>query len=262
MIVWRDNHGTRIAEVWFDEPAPGRGADLVRFIQRSHPVPKAECIEKHTLIVALDRAPAEIFSSFKKDTRNEIRRARDREGIICEGILPGKGWILEDFFAFHDKFASRKGLRSLDRSRLLLYASAGLLYLSRCRDPYGDVLAWHAYLALGGRARLLYSASHFRDSRENRRRNVIGRANRYLHWDDLLRFRSAGISLYDFGGWYAGNADENLLGINRFKEEFGGRRVCEFDCDLAATHRGRIAKWIARDFQGLKKRLGFHGHEG
>ena len=49
--------------------------------------------------------------------------------------------------------------------------------------------------------------------------NIIGRANKRLHWEDWMYFKKLGISTYDWGGVFAYNSDN---GIDKFKEAFGG----------------------------------------
>ena len=135
---------------------------------------------------------------------------------MCESVLADDNRTLSSFCDFYDRFAAQKGLEMLDRSGLVRYASSGVLDLSQAKDPDGEVVVWHAHLLTQKRVRLLYSASLFRETEDNQRRNLIGRANRYLHWGDMLRFRTTGLSLYDFGGWYPGDTDDALLRINKF----------------------------------------------
>jgi hypothetical protein len=74
----------------------------------------------------------------------------------------------------------------------------------------------------------------------------------------MLRFRDEGLTIYDFGGWYPGKEDIELLRINRFKEGFGGRLACEYNGDLALTWRGDMAlrlRPVARVlFEQIKRR--------
>ena len=74
----------------------------------------------------------------------------------------------------------------------------------------------------------------------------MGRANRLLHWGDMLRFRELGVATYDLGGWYTEHRDEALLKINSFKEEFGGSVVHEWDAYRPTSPRGR-AYLLTRD---------------
>jgi hypothetical protein len=130
-------------------------------------------------------------------------------------------------------------------------AKADALDLSRVRMESGKVLVWHAHLWTPSRARLLHSASLYRESDDTGFRNLIGRANRWLHWRDMLRYKAQGITAYDWGGWYAGDENEELLRINRFKDEWGGRVAHEFHCALPGSPRGRLVLAARRLRHGL-----------
>jgi lipid II:glycine glycyltransferase (peptidoglycan interpeptide bridge formation enzyme) len=97
---------------------------------------------------------------------------------------------------------------------------------------------------LDTRARLFYSASHFRKSEDSELRNLIGRANRLLHWEDIRFFKEMGLSCYDFGGWYGGREDVEKLAINQFKESFGGEKQREYTYIVPVTAIGKIAAFF------------------
>ena len=84
-------------------------------------------------------------------------------------------------------------------------------------------------------------------------RNLIGRANRYLIWNDLLRYKDQGLKWFDFGGWYEGTTDPALLRINEFKKGFGGQVMREYVCEQIVTLRG----WVALNAARLLKRARF-----
>lgn len=109
----------------------------------------------------------------------------------------------------------------------------------------GTVLVWHAYYVGQSRARLLHSASLFREASDSAFRTLVGRANRYQHWRDMLKLKADGLTTYDMGGWYAGSEDEAKLSINKFKEGFGGETVVEYHCEEAVSLKGKLYK-IAR----------------
>ena len=107
-------------------------------------------------------------------------------------------------------------------------------------------MVWHAYLRSNHRATLLYSASLFRKFDSSALRNKMGRANRFQHWQDIQRFKAEGVSVYDFGGWYEGNRDQERLRINRFKEEFGGEIVKNYICERALTVKAKVFLRVRR----------------
>ncbi len=92
---------------------------------------------------------------------------------------------------------------------------------------------------------LSHSASLYR-GRDKDFRNLVGRANRLHHFKDMLFFKGNACNLYDFGGWYAGTEDQERLMINRFKEEFGGQKVLQYNAVLNRTWRAKLLKSIRR----------------
>jgi hypothetical protein len=190
--------------------------------------------------------PKYLLAKMSRPTRSQIRRA-EREGVRYEFIsTPIRSWT-EQFLDFYELFAKSRKLKSIDRRRLLAILGQNALDFSRVSSPDGRVLVWHANLRSGRYACCLYSASLFR--REAKRTAAyIGRANRLHHWLDVLRFRDEGFSIYDFGGWYAGRENEQLLRINRFKESFGGELVLHYNCDQGLSWMGALALWLRRSF--------------
>jgi hypothetical protein len=231
----------RIGEAWFDELLDRSGLDVMFLTQYATPPPNAACAEKRTILINLSRDEETLFGDMKRDARYNIRRARDTDKIRCDCLAATDLEVQRDFCKLYDQFAADKGLHAVDPARLALMARHGVLDFSRAVAADGKVLAMHAYLVLRARARLLYSLSLFRSADETARRQMIGRANRYLHWHDLCRFKAAGLQLLDMGGWYAGQSDQGRIRINHFKEEFGGQIVTEYNGTLGLTLRGKLA---------------------
>jgi lipid II:glycine glycyltransferase (peptidoglycan interpeptide bridge formation enzyme) len=110
------------------------------------------------------------------------------------------------------------------------------------------------------RVSLLHSASVLPSESDADLRAIIGRANRRLHWEDMVFFRSEGVATYDLGGWYIGQRDQRKLGINIFKEQFGGRVVQEYNCDLRLTSRAKVLARVPKGLRKLASRAGHSAH--
>jgi hypothetical protein len=237
MIVHRGKFGVT-GEVWFDEDPRDSRVDVVRYVQRTEPVNGARCEDFHTMLVDLTLDADTIMGRIAQNTRYKIRRAGEKDGVSCVA------WHLDSrnhvgrFCDYYDAFAAQKGRPSVDRHYVERLAEAGVLDLSCAVDQAGTELVWHAYYRTESRARLLYSCSQFRSADDSGARNMIGRANRFHHCEDILRFKREGVSVYDLGGWYTGTEDEERLGINRFKEEFGGEIVRNYNCEKVVSVRG------------------------
>ncbi|WLT30174.1 hypothetical protein [Geothrix sp. PMB-07] len=244
MLLWK-SHGLKIAELWFDEQLPaGSKPDIIRF--RQSLTPKGEGVSDFfSLVTDLALDEDALAARLQKDNRYKIRRAEEKDGCLLE-IWKGEAAFFDAFVTFYQDFAAQKGLAGLDVGHLRLMHRAGRLDLSRATTPEGEPLVYHAYYTHGDRVRLLFSASNFRGSSDNGFRSLVGRANRWLHWRDILRFKAEGKAWYDWGGWYEGKENADLLGINQFKESFGGEPIHTYHGEALLTLRAKVSVWVAR----------------
>jgi hypothetical protein len=238
MVIYEKSK-LKVAEVFFDEPASSAAADIIRYHYRTVPVSQWRTSELQTLWIDLTAGPDSILSGMNADTRHKIRRAAKDDAVYESQSQPDETWMT-DFFQFYDRFAAVKGLPPANRIRLKAMQQHGMLDLSRVCGVNDQVLVWHAHVRGNDRARLLHSASVFREL-DKEAANRVGRANRLHHWADMLRFRDEGLPVYDFGGWYGGSEDEAKLRINEFKRGFGGRVVAQYNADRPGTWKGAAA---------------------
>ena len=238
MIV-QTKKSLRIAEYWADEPAEPVDADLIRWFQQPQVRAGMFCREFFTILIDLTSDEEQVFAAIEKDTRYEIRRAQTKDDLTCELINPDAD-TLRIFCDYYDQFAKQKAQAPLDRAWLKLLLDVEAMRLSRSHHAGGETLVWHSYHWMNRRATLLNSASSLRGTDDAARRQMIGRANRLLHWRDMLSFKAAGAEAYDFGGWYEGKTNEQRLKINHFKEEFGGEIVKNYICEHAVTWKGKL----------------------
>jgi hypothetical protein len=246
MITYKSRFLTR-AEVWFDDETPKENAriDWILYRQRSGPVPGAKSRSFYTRLIDLSKSEEELASDLSEDTAYKIRRARDRDGIICEWHDARDPAVIEGFEQMHRVFTVKKGLPGLNRPLMQSLAAAGALDLSSAKDASGNTLVYHAYYRDCLWASQLESPSVYRTFSDSATRNFCGRANRYLTWQNILRYKAQGLKSFDFGGWYLGS-DPGLLNINEFKRGFGGSVARQYQCEQILTLKGRIVLRVAK----------------
>lgn len=232
--------GAVYGEVWYDEEPPRDCAvDILLYRQRQAPIADARTSPFLTMVTDLSVGEDAIMEKFGKDCRYKIRRADTKDGLRME-FVPDPESRLDEFRAFYDAFARQKSLEPAYLQWLLAACKARQLVLtSASRD--GEALVWHAYLVSGKAAWLQYTGSCFRNM-ENDYRALVGRANRWLHWREMLRFKEMGIMRYDWGGLFEDESVPERAGINRFKKDFGGRQERSYDCTVPVSLRGRA--WL------------------
>lgn len=250
MFTCRSRFLTR-AEVWYDEePGDTRSVDWILYQQRSRPVPGSRSREFFNYVVDLTQSAERLREQLSKDTAYKIRRARERDEVVCERRDPRDPAVLDQFEAMYNPFAAARGLSALDRGHLNSMAAAGVLDLSVARDAQGRVLVWHANHRDHRRATQMHAPSVHWKLSDSAERNRVGRANRWLLWSDMMRYQEAGLTCFDFGGWYRGSTNAVLLKINDFKKGFGGRIVREYVCERILTCKG----WVIINTARLLKR--------
>jgi lipid II:glycine glycyltransferase (peptidoglycan interpeptide bridge formation enzyme) len=178
-----------------------------------------------------------LFSNFAKNTKYEINRALNKDNIIIETPDPLKN--KEFFYLFYNEFAKLKRRRPIDKNQIDLLIDNNM-FVIRTASYNSEVLVIHTYVTGNNRARLMHSASLFRAYDDNLHRNLIGRANRLLHWEDIKYFKNLKYAIYDFGGIDLDSSNSETRTINEFKKGFGGRIVKEYKSFVPVTMKGFI----------------------
>jgi len=225
-------------EVWFDEAPSGPTPDILIFRQRF----TTEAVTRATQFLSLvnDLTPAEhnLWQAIDKTTRYDIRRAEAKDGLTCEQRAQPSKNDIEEYAAFYDEFAASKKLGAGSKKWLVAAADAGRLHLSsvRCNDA---IVVRHAYVACGANIRLYQSAQRIAVEISGAPQ-LAGRANRFLHWRDMIEFKRRGFTNYDWGGIAPSPQSTALRNINRFKREFGGLERIYYDWIAPGSLLGRL----------------------
>lgn len=257
MFVYQSRFLTR-GEVWFDgEPSSAR-VDWIYHRQRSVPLPRGRWRHFYTVLIDLRKTPAELFAEMESKTAHKITEARETDGLECERCDAEDPNLIAEVEMMWNKFAMADKTPRFERDWVEGIREAGFLDVTAAKDLAGNVLAYHLVLLTPQRARQLIAISPHRAVPSVAWRNAVSRANCLIHWHNFQVFREQGISYFDFGGWHAGTSDIRLLGINRFKQSFGGKVVREFDCEQPVTFKGRVLLAAAELLRRLKQARTLH----
>jgi hypothetical protein len=246
VLIQRKKWFLKISEIYFatladQEQLPG---DLLILNQAIDKIDGA--LPFRTLHLDLSQPSQALFEKIDKQVRYEIRRAEKNDSFFISILnCPDKKDIIS-FAYFYNRFARSKGLSDCRLAHLLILAENNIIVLSQACDISGQMLVAHAYIVDGTRARLLLSASLFRNSEVSAARALYGRANRVLHWRDIEFFKESHYKTYDFGGIADLAQKPELAGINEFKIAFGGVQVIEYNLVKARTVLGKIAIKVQR----------------
>ncbi len=214
--------------VWYAE-RPVRHKGVVSYKQATFDCAGSQKFE--TLISDLKESAEDIKKHFKSNCRNEVNRA-EREGVVTECYEKDKltDEMIDSFCAFFKEFWDSKGLSdnyddALPEEMKTYRDNNNLAITAALLD--NERVVYHTYLTDGDRVRLWHSASLYRESGEGDDiRKLVGYANRYLHYKDMLYFSEHDYGEYDWGG--AGHTSD-VANITKFKEAFGGSPKIFYD---------------------------------
>lgn len=243
MIIIRGRFLT-YGEIWFDEEPPDNPAvDVLMFRSRSKPIVDRSCTPFLSLVSDLSADEHTMMTSFGRTNRYKINRAESKDGLHAQYFADSR-LQLEAFCRFYDSFAEQKSIERSYRRALEAASDAGQLVLtSALLDT--QPLVWHAYITCDDTAALLHSASHFR-GKATADRAVVGRANRWLHWRDMLAFKRLGLKRYDWGGMFVDESVPERASINDFKREFGGAPAQNYNCTVPVTIKGKAYRAVRK----------------
>jgi hypothetical protein len=237
-MIRTDGRLASYGEVWFDEEPRQPLPSILIFRQRLVPGGNVGAREFLSLVNDLQLPQEEIWQGFDKATRYEIRRAESKDFLECTlHTRPSREQIVE-FARFFDAFAASKNIERSSVTWLIAAAQAGHLCLSEIRDKDGTLVR-HSYVTSGTFARLYQSASCIADA-SPAWSQLVGRANRLLHWNGMLELKRLGFARYDWGGISPGSPSPARQNINRFKREFGGREQLYYNWVSPVSLIGRL----------------------
>lgn len=195
----------------------------------------------HTVENNLVMSEEEIFGAFSKQFRNQIKGA-EKEGVVC-----AFNQDIEGFVPFFNEFAKTKGINLTSVRRMQEMGDSLLLSAAFLN---GKMIVAHSYFYdLESQIVHTYQSASARFEESGIDKNLIGKANKLLHFRDMLHFKSQGVITYDFGGYSPPENKRELSGINDFKLNFGGEVV---ECKNYLTIPYFILKFLA-------DKLGFLG---
>ncbi|QZT36381.1 hypothetical protein K5X82_14110 [Halosquirtibacter xylanolyticus] len=172
--------------------------------------------EFHTLKTDLTLSEDEIFASFRKKVRYEVRRS-EKDNFEFHQL---NNYSIDDFIDFYNVFAEEKNLLKLNRSSFNgMEDNLHFFYVKD--DGLDKPMILRVFLVDRSSmvTRFLYEASC--PSNEIEDRNIHGRSSKFLHWESIKYFKKHNFNIYDWGG-IALKDDPITNGIDNFKRSFGG----------------------------------------
>jgi len=237
----------RRGEVWFDNQPNGKRVDWIFYRNRSSPVPGARSRNFYNRLIDLSKTPEALLADMDPKTVVKIQKAAADDKLTCEWrLITNPGQIEEIELMWNQSIESKRRWGKLDRDWLAQMIAACAFELAAAREPSGELVVFAGLFRDRHRAQQLMNVSPPRTALAPAVRAKTNRASCYLLWKTILRLKEQGLRHFDFGGWYPGTEDIQLLGANAFKKSLGGRVVREFECEQIVTLKGWVLVTAAR----------------
>ncbi len=192
---------------------------------------------QHTLISDLKYDEEELFKNISSKTfKYDIKRSyKDNTSIrFYANIEIINNGMVEPFLECCKEMYRKKNIDLfLSKHVIEKYIENKCLFMS-VASINGAASVFHTYIDCEKSVRLWHSCSAFRDNKGLA--TIIGRANKRLHWEDMLFFKGQSYSEYDWGGVFEFDSDN---GIDKFKSAFGGERKDYYNATVGLTLKGK-----------------------
>lgn len=242
MITISEKRGPfSIKRIWFKNDSCSN-CTLLRLMRVNEPSESKNAYNElsYTPISDLTLSEENLLMAVRKTVRNEIRRA-EKDNLSLYHFdsedIKNNPESVEEFELAYKKFAADLNNEMVSsaysREKINQYLDAKCFFLTETKKD--SLSVYHAYVYDEDEAVLIYSVSDFRDDSVDR--NLAGRANKYLHYQDMLMFKRMGLQVYDWGNI---SDPEEPNGIDNFKLSFGGTVTKKYNILIGCSFIGRI----------------------
>jgi lipid II:glycine glycyltransferase (peptidoglycan interpeptide bridge formation enzyme) len=168
-----------------------------------------------TSVIHLSKLEEELFKAIHATYRYDIRSA-EKKNILHKTILNPKKEDCIELVKSYNFFAKSKNMPTMSLRRILALQKTSSIYITKALQDEKEI-STHVYI-FDENIISLASSFHHIDFTDGK---IRSEANKYLHWKDILLFKSIGFQQYDFGGVN----EKKHPGISKFKLSFGGEPV-------------------------------------
>lgn len=242
--IWKNKLHLKSAQVWFaniDEYKTIK-ASVIHLSGYPEIIKGSICHKQNSLILNLNQSEEDLFGKINKTVRYEINRSI-KENLQVKILKSNEitDDIIDSFKTCYNKMYEEKGINChLPVDEFKRYISNNMLTLTYVSDEE-EILAYHVYVGDEKTTRLLYSCSTFRE--DDAKKALIGRANKFLHWEDIRYFKSNNYEKYDLGGI---SSFDNPNGIDKFKMNFNGEKITYYNIITGNDLLGKILCFLIK----------------
>lgn len=249
----RRKFGVVLEDVFFSEQISDyKGdADIITFYQCKEPY--KNCQNFYTLKIDLTQTEDEIFRSFSRTVRTEIKRMMENTQFHMEVLERPSDSELVDFMNYYNEFARLKKIPLVNYPLIKLLRDQNAFIISYMRGDNNEI--WYCNTCIldeGNTIRGLHGCSGLAKATSVEEKKIICYSGRYLDYKLFLYGKEKGCKTADLGGIVKDERVKTMGGINQYKRGFGGSEYLEYKFYYPRTLKGKIALTVSnRNSQDL-----------
>ena len=197
----------------------------IKYMRVFAPSKYSNVIAQYNCIVNLDVQDEILKKNFSASTRKQINKCIKSDNPIIKYNFIPNDIDLEYFLIEYNKFAENKHSEIMQKvlpeieTSNKKFKDNNMFAISEIYSkdyPELKIIHTHSYFKNINYVRMVSSISEFREA-DNNIKNMVGRLNKYLHYNDFLKFKELGYKIYDMGGVTIGDAPTENQQIANFK---------------------------------------------
>lgn len=214
------------------------GYDVVYYFNCKTPAKDAR--EFTTLFIDLRKTEEELFSDFKRSTKQSINKMTRDTVTEFSMIESPTDEDMQEFIEHFNTFAKNKGIYECDPTLLYNLRDLGKLRIAKASHLH-EVLCLFAFIMDDKRTSAQYECNMRFSNLENPDKvRLISHANKMLEFFSMKWFKEQGVEVYDMAGLTFDESNEQATNIDRRKMGFGGSVVKEYHFMHPVTLKGKL----------------------
>lgn len=233
----------RLKDVYYAEQIkekdPGYDAVYYFFCQESMGYGKKYV----TTVVDLSMDESDMLGSFRKSTRQDIKRIINDENLKIETIENPDEHQLKVFILRYNQFTRKKGFYAADHHRIFKLNREGRIVLLNAR--YDNELTLQQIMIIDDHKAVAFYGYTIRlQERDTAKLKRISAISKMVDYYCMLYWKKKNKRFYDLGGLFLDPKDPEGENINQYKDGFRGNPIWEYEFVYPLTWKGRVFCWM------------------
>jgi len=204
-----------------------------------------------TTAVNLSMDEGDLLASFRKSTRQDIKRIINDENANIATILAPEEDQIISFIRTYNQFTRKKGFYPADQHRIDTLHKAGRIVLLKATYDK-ELILEQMMMEDEHKAVALYGYTIRLDESDAGKLRLISSISKMVDYHCMLYWKKRNKQYYDLGGLIMEPANPSGDNINQYKAGFRGDLLVEYEFIYPLTWKGKVFCWLKEGLRMIK----------